>query len=145
MTTSNKRIQAGLLHSSWPIRVRGLAKIAKGIVNGFSHSLDRYRADANVVACPEAVLISFSCRENGDDRRVGAELVIRCDDDGIVRGYRLPFREPTAKVSYEIGYDSIGTTDAVLEQNLAQAVTAFLMWATHGDGAGSHPILRTAA
>ena len=72
------------------------------------------------------------------DAEAGAEAIFVCQE-GVVRGYRRPFR-PEGKAEPFEPFVELGRTQAVERNALANAVGDFLQWAAVGGGRGSRPL-----
>ena len=80
----------------------------------------------------------FMERSNYFDAEAGAEAIFVCQE-GVVRGYRRPFRPEGQSASFE-PFVELGRPQGVETNALANAVVDFLQWAAVGDGRGSRPL-----
>jgi hypothetical protein len=80
----------------------------------------------------------FTERSNYFDAEDGAEAIFVCQE-GIVRGYRRPFRPEGKSVPFK-PFVELGPPQEVERSALANSVVDFLQWAAVGDGRGSRPL-----
>ncbi len=64
---------------------------------------------------------------------IGASALFRCDDEGLVRGYRYPFHDARTALEAEC-FVCLGTPHEVTAEAVADAVADFVEWAAVGGG-----------
>ena len=80
----------------------------------------------------------FTERARVFDAEAGAEAIFVCQE-GVVRGYRRPFRRERQSAPFE-PFVELGSPQAVERNALANSVGDFLQWAAVGGGRGSRPL-----
>jgi hypothetical protein len=150
--------QASTAHARalWARRLPSLLAGVRAVVAAFAGGLEE-EADGPLVSvlCDprherSPLVIAFARREGGAAgilsmrpepavKEIGASACFRCEEDGIVYGFRYPFHGVQQDVRPE-RFADLGEPDGVGAVPLGNAVADFLEWAAVGGGCGSRKL-----
>jgi hypothetical protein len=140
----------------WARRLPALLSGVRAVVAAFQGGVEEAEGPLVSVLCDPRhqrcpLVIAFARRESGAEegilalrpepavKEIGASACFRCEEDGVVYGFRYPFHGVQQDVRPE-RFADLGEPEAVGAVELGNAVADFLEWAAVGRGCGSRKL-----